>query len=310
MRTTRRSAFSDEPSAAGNGPSSEIREFQHDCVWRWPTVRGEEPDHRLAHSATVLDGPSDFRRHHRNALGMVVVFGGVGYQALLNDVCVLRIGESPDVEVAWLRVETSGQAPSRRFGHCATAIDARRIVYFGGMTQAQNVDDVHMLTFTRASSVEDSDVYFHWAKVEPKLLPPMPLCRSSMVLDSHRQSLLVFGGSVHLRDAGDRNVDSNVHMLVLVVIFTSSSSSSSSSQDECFWTVARPSTTWHCSDNQDWPQLSLRRLAQPRGRTVFPGLYVLTVVGRRDRETYLTASANKAILICSNACAPRCIPAG
>eukprot|EP00949_MAST-11_sp_MAST-11-sp1_P004005 g4005.t1 len=304
VRTTRRSAFSDEPSAAGNGPSSEIREFQHDCVWRWPTVRGEEPDHRLAHSATVLDGPSDFRRHHRNALGMVVVFGGVGYQALLNDVCVLRIGESPDVEVAWLRVETSGQAPSRRFGHCATAIDARRIVYFGGMTQAQNVDDVHMLTFTRASSVEDSDVYFHWAKVEPKLLPPMPLCRSSMVLDSHRQSLLVFGGSVHLRDAGDRNVDSNVHMLVLgghLATSSSSSSSSSSSQDECFWTVAQT----RLNDFGIAPIIKIGRsslsedLRNLVAEPFFPDFTFSLSLDGADCETYPDSlSANKAILIC------------
>ena len=109
----------------------------------------------------------------------MVVFGGVDWSNVLNDVWALSLADKP----AWTPLAPTGTPPSPRDGHSAIYDPARdRMVVFGGYNRP---NDTWALTLAGTPA---------WAELTPAETPPSARYGHTAIYDPIRDRMVVFGG--------------------------------------------------------------------------------------------------------------------
>ncbi len=156
-------------------------------AWTQLSPTGTAPAARVAHTA-VYDSDND---------RMIVFAGGSGMvpgQNSRSDVWELSF--SSGAAGVWTQRTPSGRPAAREF--TAAVFDAanRRMVLFGGMTNAQQFADVWALDLRTAGAET-------WTQISPGGPAPAARDEHSVVYDSRRGAMIVFGGRVGQSDTND-----------------------------------------------------------------------------------------------------------
>ncbi len=96
-------------------------------AWSTPLTSGTVPEPRSRHTCTAL-------------AQRLVFIGGGDQSRLFNDV---HVYDSETRE--WTVVRTKGKAPSGRWGHSTTLVDANKLFVFGGHDGKVRLNDVFIL---------------------------------------------------------------------------------------------------------------------------------------------------------------------
>lgn len=135
---------------------------------RWdemPSAIGDRPEARTDHIMVL----------HKNC---IYVFGGYNGTSRFNDLC----GYDMDAK-RWDHVDTSGDVPSRRFGHSGVVHAAsNRLIVFGGWDGRDTLNDLYEFNFCTRE----------WKKIETQGTSPPHRYRHTAVL--YGDSMFVFGG--------------------------------------------------------------------------------------------------------------------
>lgn len=180
------------------GKNSELH-----AAWRIPFVRGDPPAPRLAHSSSILRGnPSsqDLR---------LVIFGGIGYNRLFNDVSCLEISNIGGIcHMNWVsddRINITGLPPTERYGHTASVINETQIVIVGGMIGPDFSNDIYVLSWVTECH-SDYSMNMIWSRPKVHGSPPMGRARHSAVVTGGE--IYILGGRVSVNDS-----DTNMYSL-------------------------------------------------------------------------------------------------
>ncbi len=145
--------------------------------WQPLVAHGDAPQARTYQAAAA--DPNGMR---------VVLFGGRSTSGALGDGWILDLSAAP----LWSRLDSTGVAPSPRYGHnLVHDADNERVLLFGGRDDAGHIDnETWQLSLTGTPT---------WTRLE---LPHAPPARShaAMVVDPLRHRVVLFGG----RDADGR----------------------------------------------------------------------------------------------------------
>ncbi|KAH0938479.1 hypothetical protein HID58_005940 [Brassica napus] len=139
-------------------------------TWKCLEVRGEEPDAREAHSATLVG------KH-------IFVFGGRGKvpglddEVYFNDLYILNTET-----ITWQRAVTTGTRPFARDGHTCSTWNNKIIVVGGEHFEGEYLSDVHIL---------DTDT-FAWKQMKTSWQQLTP--RAGHITVAIERNLFVFGG--------------------------------------------------------------------------------------------------------------------
>lgn len=163
---------------AAPAEATESRQWQ----WARPQVEGLGPSARGGHSATLVGS-------------RIFVFGGHrfgGDEAVyFNDCQVLDVDANQ-----WKELRAKGTAPSPRYGHSATLVGPR-VILFGGVGQGAFLRDLHALDTTTST----------W--YQGPCSGGAPAARYGHTACLHKTKLLVFGGQgattfgdLHILDLG------------------------------------------------------------------------------------------------------------
>ena len=142
-------------------------------AWSTIAAAGSPPASRSGHTA-VYDA----------ARNRMLVFGGIAGSTVFNDVRALSLGASP----TWTLLTPTGVPPAGRHGHVAIydPLRDRMIIARGVGNGGASLDDVWELTLSGMPA---------WNPIAATGTPPIAWQRQSAVYDSHRDRMVVFGGS-------------------------------------------------------------------------------------------------------------------
>ena len=98
--------------------------------WILPSVSGEPPTKRAAHTATKIDEK------------YFCVFAGGDLMTVLNDTHLFNVENN-----TWIQIKPAGEIPNRRCGHTATMIngDSKILVFGGGDDDGKIYSDLYSL---------------------------------------------------------------------------------------------------------------------------------------------------------------------